>query len=187
MEHPDMIGYMGWPRSAVITNCATCNAPVKREPNQLANTRRSFCGEKCRSAFLSQLTGPLSPTWKGGRVMGPGPYVRVKIGRQHPMADAAGYVLEHRLVMATHLGRMLTRSEHVHHVNGVQSDNKIENLRLFAGNGDHKRFHTEQKSKRLCRCGKPHEAKGLCTSHYAKWRRGTSSLSDPNGPSTSIR
>lgn len=50
----------------------------------------------------------------------------------HPMANTAGAVLQHRIVMAEALGRNLLPQETVHHINGIRTDNRIENLELWA-------------------------------------------------------
>ena len=70
------------------------------------------------------------PGWKGGRKNQRG-YILVWIPAGHPMAEMrskAGYILEHRLVMAERLGRVLAPEEIVHHKNGIKDDNRIENL-----------------------------------------------------------
>lgn len=36
----------------------------------------------------------------------------------HPAADRGGYVLEHRIIMETYIGRLLSQDEIVHHKNG---------------------------------------------------------------------
>lgn len=55
-------------------------------------------------------------------------------------------VREHRFIMEQHLGRKLTRDEHVHHINGDSLDNRITNL-IVLSNSDH------QKIEVSLRCG----------------------------------
>lgn len=73
-------------------------------------------------------------SWKGGVVVVDKGYVAERIyddDPMHSMRNSSGYVLQHRLVMARHLGRPLTQTENVHHINGIRDDNRLENLELW--------------------------------------------------------
>jgi transposase len=72
----------------------------------------------------------------GGRAIHHQGYFYVWLSPDDPMAGMRlrnGYVLEHRLVMARVLGRVLLERETVHHINGKRDDNRPENLELRQG------------------------------------------------------
>lgn len=50
------------------------------------------------------------------------------------MVNSSGYVMEHRYIMALHIGRSLLKTETVHHKDGNRANNNIDNLQLMVGN-----------------------------------------------------
>ncbi len=83
-----------------------------------------------------RVEGELNSQWNGGRTIDKDGYVLLWMAG-HPEANRHGQVREHRIVMAQTLGRPLLPTEVVDHMNSVTSDNRPENLRLFASNGEH--------------------------------------------------
>lgn len=89
---------------------------------------------------IPKISGKNNYNWKGGKIIQEG-YVYV-LCRDHPRAKSKkGYVAEHVLVMEKHLGRLLKKSEVVHHLNENKKDNKISNLMLFNSNSEHMIYH----------------------------------------------
>ena len=106
-----------------------------------------YCAQRSRvTAFLGQG----NPNWKEGQYKAHDGYVRIRLYPNNPYYTMASkhdhYVLEHRLVMAQHLGRCLLFSERVHHKGTKypsgsienRSDNRMENLELIEPNGYHR-------------------------------------------------
>jgi len=105
-------------------------AAVRRAGHKLrdhgAQRRRIREGEAARIALL----------YRDGLSKTDGGYILQYVERPSPfesMITRSGYVMQHRLVMAMHLGRPLLTSESVHHINGDRTDNRIENLQLRQG------------------------------------------------------
>ena len=77
-----------------------------------------------------------NPRWKGGRATDSDGYILLKM-TDHPFANNKGYVREHRIEVERSLNRFLQPHEVVHHINHLKDDNRIENLQLLSGVGEH--------------------------------------------------
>ena len=88
----------------------------------------------CSAKLRSRSYGVENHNWKGGKVTREGGYIgtRLQLGDFFHSMVTNGYVLEHRLIMAKHLGRNLHSWEIVHHKNHIKNDNRIENLQLVS-------------------------------------------------------
>jgi HNH endonuclease len=86
--------------------------------------------------MAGSLRGERNSNWKGGRIVASNGYVMVKRPGHH-LADCRGYVYEHRIVAEEKLGRHLLPGEVVHHVNGIKSDNRPENIEVLSSTAHH--------------------------------------------------
>jgi len=77
------------------------------------------------------------------------PYIQRCGFKGHPNANKNGVILEHRLFMAEHLKRALTKDEIVHHINGDPKDNRIENLQIISRKEHVKKHNKPRKYVRL--------------------------------------
>ena len=150
--------------------CLTCGVIFLHYRKDVANYCSKPCCGKAKD-WLKQhsangtgkkrpgkgLTGEKNPAWKGvltyfkrkGKYQDQAiKYVRCPENMMS-MARKDGYVMEHRLAVAREIGRPLARQECVHHVNHDATDNRLENLMLFATNADHKRYEHGQAIKPL--------------------------------------
>lgn len=112
-----------WPQAAIGAKFNMSQIVISR----FLRSQGIDCGAKA---------GEEHGSWKGGLVETQGGYLQRLVPPDHEFASmrtVTGYILEHRLVMAKHLGRPLYPTETVHHIDGNTKNNNIDNLQLRQG------------------------------------------------------
>lgn len=106
-----------------------------------------FARDKCYRVrqFISghNSVGDKNPMWKGGRRYNDRGYVLIW-KPEHQYADCLGYVYEHRLNYEEYHKCCILPWGHIHHINGIKSDNNGENLQLLTNN-EHIKLHYHMK------------------------------------------
>lgn len=98
------------------------------------------CGKRCQKGHKGYSgMGEKNSNWKGGKYINSQGYVEIR----DPIKKK--YYLEHRAVVETFIKRTLKKSEIIHHINEIKTDNRIENLMIFPNPNKHKQFHNKVK------------------------------------------
>jgi hypothetical protein len=84
--------------------------------------------------------GENHPRWNGGRSVNQDGYVKVQVGKGHPLADGNGYAYEHRIIAQAESVVPLTRNDIIHHENRTRDDNAPSNLSATTRDA-HNRLH----------------------------------------------
>lgn len=122
--------------------CAWCGAEFVRPAAQL-RSKYKFCCSEHYDAWRASLAPPSWVDKHGYRWLRISNMDESRRAFAHEVARGnKAAVQEHRLVAAETLGRVLTRHEQVHHINGVKTDNRPENLELRV-NGAHQKLHAD--------------------------------------------
>jgi hypothetical protein len=150
ISHPSVVSgpafgrYIGQAKVLVVVKCPRCESLRERPANEIRRemrrpTWKGYC-RKCALAAIKDGTHRWLPKKRKSpsrnRTDG---YLKVLI-RDVPdellptyraMQRGKQPLMEHRWVMAQHLGRPLASHEFVDHMDGDKQNNKIENLRIY--------------------------------------------------------
>ena len=112
--------------------CSTCGTAISR--------RYKHCLRCSQPDKIAKIAGPNNYRWKGGRRTDSSGYILVWQSRRT-------YRQEHILVWEATNGP-LPEGQIIHHVNGVKTDNRLENLKAMP-RSQHNHAHGERRIKEL--------------------------------------
>lgn len=84
-------------------------------------------------------TGSAHHKWND-RIVSSHGYLKIRVGRDHPLADPNGYAYEHLVVWVSAGNPRPQPDELLHHKNEDRQDNRLHNLELIS-RSNHNRLH----------------------------------------------
>jgi len=134
--------------------CPICKVEFYVEKHREVTGRGVYCSKTCfykreihnqrKGKSFPHLQREGAPNFQGGKILRHG-YIHI-LCREHPNKYTNNYVPEHHLIMEKAIGRYLdlNQSECVHHINGIKTDNRLENLMLMTRR-EHDKLHAPTK------------------------------------------
>ncbi len=126
------------PPVRICVKCGVKIYPEQKSKNDYCKPCSVVKGDK-HYRKEGMFTGVNGGNYKTGKSLSYG-YVRI-LSPNHPNRNkTTGYILEHRLVVEKYMGRLLKRTENVHHIDGNRLNNNINNLMVFRSMSSHLKY-----------------------------------------------
>ncbi len=139
--------------------CRFCGSMFAIHPYRAGKAK--FCSDACRLAGLHDaIRGARNVNWNGGLSESAG-YIR-----RNSYNGPGRHRAEHILVVERALGHMVPVGTIVHHVNGVKSDYRNDNLVALQSEGEHAELHRKMRVRSAG--GSPWDDRLCCTCRKAK-------------------
>jgi hypothetical protein len=134
------------PQSLAARAAALKGRIVSAETREKISARHRALGtrpspEATAKSNANRGVGSANASWKGGVITRGGR--RCIYAPEHPHARNK-YVYEYRLVAEQTLGRILSPTEVVHHIDGDKHNNAPDNLMVISSQAEHMRLHKEE-------------------------------------------
>mgnify|MGYP001569979777 CR=1 FL=1 len=124
-------------------------------------------GDQRGKTGMEKRSGSLHTRWNTAKILSSHGYVKVRVGRAHPLADPNGYAYEHLIVWVSAGNPRPAGDGVIHHADGDKTNNRLENLTLTS-HVEHAREHQPMESDDTVRAIRDRFASGARIGLLAK-------------------
>ena len=104
-----------------------------------------------RGKHSNHAKGPQCHRWNNKKMISTEGYVKVRVGKDHPLSDPNGYAYEHLLVWASAGNPLPAAGELLHHKDENKENNRIDNLELKTRSGHNAEHNAKRYGRRVLR------------------------------------